>query len=139
MCESVEEFSQGLVTYKGTWLRFHDISLIISIFSLIGIPPLAGFFGKVFVIEYLIQLGSHYILFAVIIILLSVVGSFYYLVIIKKLLVSWKEVRKRQQTDTYVKTPSFALLLLQAFLMLLNCLFFFWSDTILAIINLIIK
>jgi NADH-quinone oxidoreductase subunit N len=59
------------------------ISLLIAIllFSLVGIPPLAGFFGKLYVFQAAIKEGLYYLTFAGI--LASVVAAYYYLKIIK--------------------------------------------------------
>jgi NADH-quinone oxidoreductase subunit N len=51
------------------------------LFSLAGIPPLAGFFAKFYVFLAAIQAGLYPL--AVIGVLTSVVGAFYYLAIIK--------------------------------------------------------
>jgi NADH-quinone oxidoreductase subunit N len=56
-------------------------SLAIFMFSLAGIPPLAGFFGKLFVFRAAINSGLYTL--AVLGVLASVVGAFYYLRIIK--------------------------------------------------------
>ena len=58
-----------------------NILMIISLFSLIGIPPLAGFFIKVFFIKYIIY--KKMILLSIVIILTTLVSSFYYLRIVK--------------------------------------------------------
>lgn len=50
-------------------------------FSLAGIPPLAGFFGKLFVFMAAIEAGLYYL--AVIGVLASVVSAYYYLRIVK--------------------------------------------------------
>ena len=50
-------------------------------FSMMGLPPLGGFFGKLFVFEAAVDAG-HYIL-AVIGVLTSVVAAYYYLRVIK--------------------------------------------------------
>jgi NADH-quinone oxidoreductase subunit N len=50
-------------------------------FSMAGIPPLAGFFGKLYVFLAAIEAGLYTL--AVIGVLTSVVGAFYYLRIIK--------------------------------------------------------
>ncbi|MEM7067376.1 MAG: NADH-quinone oxidoreductase subunit NuoN [Pseudomonadota bacterium] len=55
--------------------------LTILMFSLAGIPPLAGFFAKYFVFVAAIQAGLYAL--AIIGVLASVVGAFYYLRIIK--------------------------------------------------------
>jgi NADH-quinone oxidoreductase subunit N len=51
------------------------------LFSLAGIPPLAGFFAKFYVFLAAIESGLYAL--AVIGVLLSVVGAFYYLRIVK--------------------------------------------------------
>jgi NADH-quinone oxidoreductase subunit N len=53
----------------------------IIMFSLAGIPPFAGFFGKYFVFAAAINAGLYWL--AVIGILSSVVGAYYYLRIVK--------------------------------------------------------
>ena len=55
--------------------------LTILMFSLAGIPPLAGFFGKYFV--FLAAIEANLITLAVLGVLASVVGAFYYLRVIK--------------------------------------------------------
>ena len=55
--------------------------LAIFMFSMAGIPPLAGFFGKLFVFQAALEAGLYTL--AVIGVLTSVVAAFYYLRIIK--------------------------------------------------------
>jgi len=57
------------------------LALAIFMFSLAGIPPLAGFFGKLYVFLAAIESGLYAL--AVIGVLTSVVGAFYYLRIVK--------------------------------------------------------
>ena len=57
------------------------LSFLIILFSLAGIPPLAGFFGKLYIFQAAIQSGL--VGLAVIGVLTSVVGAFYYLRIVK--------------------------------------------------------
>ncbi|MCZ6763767.1 MAG: NADH-quinone oxidoreductase subunit NuoN, partial [Alphaproteobacteria bacterium] len=57
------------------------IALAIFMFSMAGIPPLAGFFGKLFVFMAAIEAGL--VVLAVIGLLASVVGAYYYIRIIK--------------------------------------------------------
>jgi NADH-quinone oxidoreductase subunit N len=57
------------------------LALGVFMFSLAGIPPLAGFFGKFYVFLAAINAGMHVL--AVIGVLASVVGAFYYLRIVK--------------------------------------------------------
>jgi NADH-quinone oxidoreductase subunit N len=56
-------------------------ALTVLMFSMAGIPPLAGFFGKYFVFLAAIQAGLYTL--AVIGVLSSVVGAFYYVRIVK--------------------------------------------------------
>ena len=58
-----------------------SLSLAITLFSFIGIPPLIGFFAKFMVLSSAIDKG--YVFMSVLIVLTSVIGGVYYLVIIK--------------------------------------------------------
>ena len=57
------------------------LCLAILMFSLAGIPPLAGFFGKLFVFHAAIEAGLYAL--CVLGVLSSVVGAYYYLRIVK--------------------------------------------------------
>ena len=57
------------------------LSLAIFMFSMAGIPPLGGFFGKFYV--FMAAVNAELYALAVIGVLASVVGAFYYLRIIK--------------------------------------------------------
>lgn len=70
--------------------------LTILMFSLAGIPPLAGFFAKYFVFVAAIQSGLYAL--AIIGVLASVVGAFYYLRIIK---IMWFD----EPADEFVPMP----------------------------------
>ena len=64
--------------------RTHPIlalGLMVMMFSMAGIPPLAGFFGKWYV--FLAAVNAELVPLAVIGVLMSVIGAFYYLRIIK--------------------------------------------------------
>ena len=54
--------------------------MVIFLLSLMGIPPMAGFIGKLYIIEALVQVG--YVPLAIILILTSVVSGYYYLRVI---------------------------------------------------------
>lgn len=56
-------------------------ALAVAMFSMAGIPPLAGFFGKLYV--FLAAVNAGFVTLAVVGVLASVVGAFYYLRIIK--------------------------------------------------------
>src|ERR1700709_365670 len=60
-----------------------SISLAITLFSFIGIPPLVGFFGKQMILSAALDQG--YIFITLIAILTSVISAVYYLVIIKSI------------------------------------------------------
>ena len=57
------------------------VALTIFMFSMAGIPPLAGFFGKLYVFLAAIEAGLY--ILAVIGVVSSVIGAFYYLRIVK--------------------------------------------------------
>jgi NADH-quinone oxidoreductase subunit N len=58
-----------------------SLGLTLSLFSLAGIPPLAGFFGKFFVFINAVNLNLYLLVFLGLI--LSTISCFYYLRIIK--------------------------------------------------------
>jgi NADH-ubiquinone oxidoreductase chain 2 len=60
-----------------------SLSLIITIFSFVGIPPLVGFFAKQMVLSAALDNG--YFFLSIIAILTSVIGAAYYLNIIKEI------------------------------------------------------
>jgi NADH-ubiquinone oxidoreductase chain 2 len=62
---------------------FLAISLSITLFSFIGVPPLLGFFGKQMILSAALDNG--YIFMSLVAILTSVIGAGYYLVIIKQI------------------------------------------------------
>ena len=55
--------------------------LLVSMFSLTGIPPMAGFYAKLAVLQALV--GAGHIAIAVVAVLFSLIGAFYYLRIVK--------------------------------------------------------
>ena len=60
---------------------YYSVVITILIFSLAGIPPLAGFFGKFYI--FIAAIESNLLLLAIVGILASVIAAFYYLRIIK--------------------------------------------------------
>jgi NADH-quinone oxidoreductase subunit N len=74
--ETIDELSGAAQTHP--WRAF---ALAMMMFSLAGIPPLAGFFAKFYVFAAAIQAGLFTL--AVIGVVTSVVGAFYYLRIVK--------------------------------------------------------
>ncbi len=55
--------------------------LLLSMFSLAGIPPLAGFYAKLAVLQALV--GAGHVAVAVVAVLFSLIGAFYYLRVVK--------------------------------------------------------
>ncbi len=76
MVESIDQLA-GLARTNPTMAFF----LAMLLFSMAGIPPLAGFFAKFYVFLAAIKAGLYVL--AVIGVLASVVGAYYYLAIIK--------------------------------------------------------
>jgi NADH-quinone oxidoreductase subunit N len=76
LVENISDLS-GLARTHPTMAFF----LAMLLFSLAGIPPLAGFFAKFYVFLAAIKAGLYVL--AVIGVLTSVVGAFYYLTIVK--------------------------------------------------------
>jgi NADH-ubiquinone oxidoreductase chain 2 len=62
---------------------FLSLSLAITIFSFVGIPPLVGFFAKQMVLSAALDNG--YIFLSLVAIITSVIGAVYYLNIIKEI------------------------------------------------------
>ena len=58
-----------------------SLSLLIILFSLAGIPPLAGFFAKFYIFKAVIEQSMYFL--AIVGLLSTVVAAFYYLRIIK--------------------------------------------------------
>jgi NADH-quinone oxidoreductase subunit N len=72
------------------------LGLMIMMFSMAGIPPLAGFFGKWYV--FLAAVNAGLVPLAVVGVVMSVVGAFYYLRIIK--IMYFEETDEPLDTDT---------------------------------------
>src|SRR3546814_14760112 len=56
-------------------------ALLLSMFSLAGIPPLAGFYAKLSVLQVLV--GADHVAIAVVAVMLSLIGAFFYLRIVQ--------------------------------------------------------
>lgn len=76
---------------------FIAISLSITLFSFVGVPPVIGFFAKQMVLSAALDNG--YIFMALVAILTSVIGAGYYLAIIKQIFF-YKQDYKKISTDS---------------------------------------
>ena len=109
----------------------YSIGLVVILFSMAGIPPLGGFFGKYFLFLHSFEIG--HIFLVVTGMLTSVIATYYYLRIIK---IMWFE--KPLKTRIYFKTilleELFVFFLAIEFVLLW---FIFWSPWILNYANLL--
>jgi NADH-quinone oxidoreductase subunit N len=109
-----------------------SIILVIILFSMAGIPPLAGFFGKYFL--FLAAMESGYFLLVIVGMLTSLVSTFYYIRIIK---IMWFDQLDNIEFDK----PRFVTLLTKAEqyplkgLAFLLIMFFIFIDPIISFTN----
>jgi NADH-ubiquinone oxidoreductase chain 2 len=80
-----------------------SLSLAITIFSFIGIPPLIGFFGKQMVLSAALDQGYYFLV--LIAILTSVISAVYYLTLIKEMFFYSSEYK--ENTFLLSKLPKF--------------------------------
>jgi len=79
--------SKKLPKYLINWSSLAKYNMLLAssfsliLFSMAGIPPLAGFFSKLFVLLSLLTQGS--VALSVVIVLLSSIGCFYYIRLVK--------------------------------------------------------
>ncbi len=72
-----------------------SISLLIILFSLAGIPPLAGFFAKFYIFKSVLEQSMYFL--AIVGLLSTVVAAFYYLRIIK--IIYFDQEKEKYDTD----------------------------------------
>ena len=72
-----------------------SLSLLIILFSLAGIPPLAGFFAKFYIFKSVIEQSMYFL--AIVGLLSTVIAAFYYLRIIK--IIYFDEEKEKYDTD----------------------------------------
>jgi NADH-quinone oxidoreductase subunit N len=82
---------ENMDDYDGLYLTNPKLSLImmLSLFSLAGIPPVAGFFGKFFLFTAAAQQGFY--ILVLIAVLNTIVSLYYYLLIIKAMFINKSE------------------------------------------------
>jgi|TARA_B110000259_G_C14033901_1_gene408117 NADH-quinone oxidoreductase subunit N len=96
---------------------YYSVIITVFMFSLAGIPPLAGFFGKFYI--FIAAIESNLMLLAIIGILASVVGAFYYLRIIKVIYFD----EEKHSFDGFNHKSLHLLIHPSAFLIILFCLY----------------
>ena len=102
-----------------------SFSLLIILFSLAGIPPMAGFFGKFYVFVSVIKQEMYFL--AIIGLLATVISAFYYLRIIK--IIYFDPEREKYDSD-----HSIGLKISLALSTLLILLYFIFPSTLLEIV-----
>ena len=79
------------VAYVFTWLPVLCVAMLVCMFSLVGIPPMGGFIGKLMIFASLFQAGTvHWAMWAILVIagLNTVFSLFYYLRVLKAMFLS---------------------------------------------------
>ena len=76
---------QEVKDLAGVGYRYPALGILmsLSLLSLAGVPPLAGFFGKLFIINALVQMSAPLVWLLVLFALTSVVSFYYYLGVIR--------------------------------------------------------
>jgi NADH-quinone oxidoreductase subunit N len=111
----------------------YSIGLVIILFSMAGIPPLGGFFGKYFIFLHSFETGH---LFLVVIgMLTSMIATYYYLRIIK---IMWFE---KSKNNGFVFKTSLDTILLNVYFFIEYILIWFliWSPWLFAVMNVITR
>ena len=109
----------------------YSITLVVILFSMAGIPPLGGFFGKYFLFLHSFEVG-HYLL-VIVGMITSLIAAYYYLRIIK---IMWfeKSVRGRFQFKTSFTENLFAMYIIVESILIW---FIIWSPWIFPYLNII--
>jgi len=75
-----------------------SFSMLIILFSLAGIPPLAGFFAKFYIFKAVIEQSMYFL--AIVGLLSTVIAAFYYLRIIK--IIYFDPEKEKYDTDHHI-------------------------------------
>lgn len=114
--------------------KMWGFSFVIIFFSIAGIPPLSGFFAKIFILFGLIQADQ--LFGSLSLILISAVSVFYYLRIIKVIFFESKDIKSNNnnQFQTVLNIAFFDLDIVVIVLCLFFLLFFFFYPTLLLLV-----
>lgn len=104
-CENINDLAGINRIYPGT-----AFFMTFLLFSMAGIPPLAGFLGKLYIFNEAIK-SSHHVL-AIIGVLTSVISAAYYLWLIKVIMMDPIDTHKWQGTEGYKRDSAATLILL---------------------------
>jgi NADH-quinone oxidoreductase subunit N len=82
---------ENITDYNGLYKTNPNLSLVmmLSLFSLAGIPPVAGFFGKFFLFTSVAVQGNYVLLFIAVV--NATISLYYYLLIVKAMFISENE------------------------------------------------
>ncbi len=88
---SVESGKESIDDYKGFYSTNPKLSIVmmLAMFSLAGIPPLAGFFGKFFLFTAAAEKG--YFILVLIAVVNSIISLYYYLIVVKTMFIDKTE------------------------------------------------
>jgi len=103
-----------------------SLSLLVILFSLAGIPPLAGFFAKFYIFKSVIEQSMYFL--AIVGLLSTVIATFYYLRIIK--IIYFDEEKEKYDTD-----HSILLRITLTFSTLLILLYFLFPSKLVEIVS----
>ncbi len=118
---------------RSPWTAF---LLLILMLSMAGIPPTAGFFAKLSVIQALV--GAQLVWVAVVAVLLAVIGAFYYLRVIKLMYFDPPADQVDTDADEHTTWPMDARLLL-SFNALVIIAILPWINALIALCNEVIR
>lgn len=90
---------ENMDDYNGLYFTNPKLSLVmmLALFSLAGIPPVAGFFGKFFLFTAAAQSGYYWLVF--IAVLNATISLYYYLLVVKAMFIN-----KNETPIAYIKT-----------------------------------
>jgi NADH-quinone oxidoreductase subunit N len=77
-CETLDDL-KGLNS-RNSW---YALLMLLTMFSMAGVPPLAGFYAKFAVIKAIVDIHLYWL--AVVSVMMSLIGAFYYLRVVKNI------------------------------------------------------
>lgn len=120
--------SDNLADYAGFYKKdpFTAVALTISLLALAGIPPLAGFLAKFFILAAAVEAG--FVMLAIVVVLNSVVAFYYYIKIVKYMFLVEPAAGTAGASEA-VKSPALQIALLIT--LIGNIIFGIWPHPIL--------